>query len=174
MAATFVRRRRAGLVLSVLAGLVVLATGCVEGSGFGPANARRLFVPSVRTGLASTGEVPLQVSGQNWGPGRPLALEECAFALDVAAACEPMGSIITDPDGTFPLTTVNVHYLLAVGGGAVACDSVVDPNPVLGVLGAINGGVFYSRHCALRVRPIEADLGGPLDVWISFAAPPPP
>jgi hypothetical protein len=174
MAVRFFRRCRVCLLLSVLAGLVALTTGCVEGPGFAPANARRLFVPSVRTGLAPSGEVPLQVSGQNWGPGSPLALEQCAFDQAVPAACEPLGSVITDPDGTFPLTTVNVHYLLATSGGTVPCASVVDTNPVLEVLGAINGGVFYSKHCALRVRPVDPDLGGPLDVWIFFAAPPAP
>ena len=161
---------RAGGLPAVLAVAALLLSGCVTSNPSYQPNGRQLFVPNPypRSNLADTGEIPFEISGTNWGADQALIIDQCAFIKGEPDRCERIGTAVTGVDGSFPLTTVMVHYLLNVNGTSVPCDAEVDPDQVLGGVGTFFGGRFYSKHCSVRVAN-NLDPDGGLQVWIAFS-----
>lgn len=162
MNASGVLRRSCALVLVGL--IAVVAAGCVEGPGFNP-NARGIRVesPYPRTNLPDDVDVEVVLSGANWAPGREVVFDQCAFVEDVEPRCEQVGTVVTDVDGTFPLTTVYIRHMLSVDGIPVPCDTEVGDVTLPGF------GTYHPRSCRLVVRYTDEAVPGALAAWFSFA-----
>lgn len=164
------RRLRVALTVVGMVGAVGLLSGCVEGPGFAPPGSRNItmLAPFPRAELSVTDDIQVDFTGANWTPEQDYVVEQCALAVDLPDRCQQIAAGTTGIDGSIALASATVRYVLTVDGAEVPCNARLDPDPLLGLIGAVNGGRFFLEHCVVRFR-YAAEPTSPMDMWIYFA-----